>query len=100
MSNSQGSAELARRLGFNDAKTKMLMGQSLGDLAGLERKLLNELDGSSREGSPRKRRQEPPGAAEERNESNQWEPLTSNPAGTVSARWISGVCRRVPLLKS
>jgi recombination directionality factor gp3-like protein len=37
-------SELARRLGFNEAKTKMLLGQSLGDLAGLERKLLNELD--------------------------------------------------------
>ena len=36
--------ELGRRLGFNEAKTKMLLGQSLGDLAGLERKLLNELD--------------------------------------------------------
>ena len=36
--------ELARRLGFNDAKTKMVIGQSAGDLAGLERKLLNELD--------------------------------------------------------
>jgi hypothetical protein len=36
--------ELARRLGYNDAKTKMLVGQSAGDLAGLERKLRNELD--------------------------------------------------------
>lgn len=36
--------ELARRLGFNDAKKNMLIGQSAGDLAGLERKLLNELD--------------------------------------------------------
>jgi hypothetical protein len=36
--------EAARRLGFNDAKTKMLIGQSVGDLIGLERKLLNELD--------------------------------------------------------
>jgi hypothetical protein len=36
--------ELARRLRFNDAKTKMLIGQSAGDLAGLERKLVNELD--------------------------------------------------------
>jgi hypothetical protein len=36
--------ELARRLGFNHAKTKMLIGQSAGDLASLERKLLNELD--------------------------------------------------------
>jgi len=36
--------ELASRLGFNDAKTKMLIGQSAGDLAGLERKLLNEVD--------------------------------------------------------
>ena len=36
--------ELAQRLGFNDAKTKMLIGQSSGDLVGLERKLLNELD--------------------------------------------------------
>ena len=36
--------ELAHRLGFNDAKTKMLIGQSAGDLAGLERKLSIELD--------------------------------------------------------
>jgi hypothetical protein len=36
--------ELARRLGYNDAKTKMLLGQSAADLAGLERKLRNELD--------------------------------------------------------
>ena len=36
--------EAARRLGFNEAKTKMLIGQSAGDLARLERKLLNELD--------------------------------------------------------
>jgi hypothetical protein len=35
--------ELARRLGYNDAKAKMLIGQSTGNLAGLERKLLNEL---------------------------------------------------------
>jgi len=36
--------ELAHRLHFNDAKTKMLIGQSAGDLSGLERNLLNELD--------------------------------------------------------
>jgi len=36
--------ELSRRLGMNDAKTKMLIGQSAGDLSGLERRLLNELD--------------------------------------------------------
>jgi len=36
--------ELARRLRFNDAKTKMLIGQSAGDSARLERELLNELD--------------------------------------------------------
>lgn len=36
--------ELGRRLGFNDAKTRMLIGQSASDLAGLERKLLNKLD--------------------------------------------------------
>ncbi|MGH9685512.1 MAG: hypothetical protein ACRD5K_00275 [Candidatus Acidiferrales bacterium] len=36
--------DLARRLGYNEAKTKMLLGQSAGDLAGLERSLLNELD--------------------------------------------------------
>jgi Recombination directionality factor-like len=40
--------ELARRLGFNDAKTNMLIGQSAGNLAGLERKLLNELDDQGR----------------------------------------------------
>lgn len=36
--------KLSRRLGSNDAKTKMLIGQSASDLAGLERKLLSELD--------------------------------------------------------
>jgi hypothetical protein len=36
--------EVARRLGYNDAKAKMLIGQSVGNLAALERKLLNELD--------------------------------------------------------
>lgn len=36
--------ELARRLGHNDAKTKMLIGQFLSHLEALERKLLNELD--------------------------------------------------------
>ena len=36
--------QLARRLGYNDAKTTMLIGQAAGNLAGLERKLLNELD--------------------------------------------------------
>jgi hypothetical protein len=36
--------ELARRIGFNDAKTRMLIGQTVGDLASLERKLLNESD--------------------------------------------------------
>src|SRR5690348_8428022 len=35
---------LARRLAYNDAKTKMLIGQSAGNLAALEWKLLNELD--------------------------------------------------------
>jgi hypothetical protein len=36
--------EMARRIGYNDAKTKMLIGQYAGNLAALERKLLNELD--------------------------------------------------------
>jgi hypothetical protein len=36
--------ELARRLGYNDAKTKMLIGQSMSNLAALERKLLDESD--------------------------------------------------------
>ncbi len=36
--------ELARQLGYNDAKTKMLLGQWAVNLAGLERKLLNKLD--------------------------------------------------------
>ena len=36
--------ELGRRLGYNDAKTRMLVGQSAGDLPALERKLRNELD--------------------------------------------------------
>lgn len=36
--------ELARLLGYNPAKTKMLVGQWRQDLVGLERKLQNELD--------------------------------------------------------
>ncbi|MHB8526841.1 MAG: hypothetical protein ACYDD2_11875, partial [Candidatus Acidiferrales bacterium] len=40
--------ELARRVGLNEAKAKMLIGQSAGDLVGLERKLLNELDDQPR----------------------------------------------------
>ena len=36
--------ELAHRLGYNEAKTKMLTGQSSGNLAELERRLQSELD--------------------------------------------------------
>jgi Recombination directionality factor-like len=36
--------DLARRLGYNEAKTKMLIGQSEGNFNGLERKLLNAVD--------------------------------------------------------
>jgi hypothetical protein len=36
--------ECTRRLGFNEAKTKMLLGQWAGNLLELERKLLNELE--------------------------------------------------------
>ena len=37
--------ELTRRVGCNDARARMLIGQWAGNLPGLERKLLNELDG-------------------------------------------------------
>jgi|SRR5579875_119991 len=40
--------ELTHRLGHNEAKTRMLIGQAAGDLASLERNLLNELDEQSR----------------------------------------------------
>jgi len=36
--------ELTHRLGYNEAKTKMSLGQWARNLAGLERKLLNEFD--------------------------------------------------------
>jgi len=39
--------ELARQLRYKDVKTKMLIGQSAGDLAELERKLLIELEDQS-----------------------------------------------------
>jgi Recombination directionality factor-like len=45
--------ELARRLGYNDAKTKMLVGQWRQDLVALERKLRNEVDESPQVPSPR-----------------------------------------------
>jgi hypothetical protein len=37
-------SELARRLGYNEAKIRMKLGQWAENLAGLERELLNELD--------------------------------------------------------
>jgi hypothetical protein len=37
-------SELARRLGYNEAKIRMKLGQWARNLAGLERELLNELD--------------------------------------------------------
>lgn len=40
---------LARRLGYNDGKTKMLLGQWQHDLVGLERKLRNHLEENSPE---------------------------------------------------
>jgi len=36
--------ELGRRLGYREVKTRMLLGQWAGDLAGLERRRMNELD--------------------------------------------------------
>lgn len=59
--------ELARRLGCNEANTRMLIGRAAGDLAALERKLLNELDqgptrmpaGSAGNGHERQPRKEP-----------------------------------------
>ncbi len=36
--------ELARKLGYNEAKVRMKLGQWARNLAGLERELLNELD--------------------------------------------------------
>ena len=71
--------ELARRLGFNDAKTKMLIGQAARDLADLERKLLNELDegpnsvpsGDCNHGHDR----------QPNKESGQDDPMTSNSSG-------------------
>jgi hypothetical protein len=36
--------ELARRLGYREVKTRMLLGQWAKNLAGLERRLLNEVD--------------------------------------------------------
>ena len=41
--------ELTNRLGYNRAKTKMLLGQWAKDLLGLERLLLNEVEGSADE---------------------------------------------------
>ncbi len=77
-------SELARTLRFNDAKTKMLIGQSEGDLAGLERKLLNELDdqpGRILAGNCNKVRGRPP-----RKEIGQTSGVaTPNPPATVPA---------------
>ncbi len=46
--------EVARMLGYNAAKTKMLVGQWRLDLVGLERKLQNELDEGPQISSPEK----------------------------------------------
>lgn len=50
--------ELVRRLGYNDARTRMLVGQSAGNLAILERNLLNELDERPEAESNRKSKKE------------------------------------------
>src|SRR6266478_7975046 len=62
--------ELTHQLGYNQAKTKMLLGQWAGNLAGLERKLLNELgevperdsaygfEGTNRKRAPNERQQD------------------------------------------
>src|SRR5258708_9953391 len=47
--------ELARLLGYNAAKTKMLVGQWRLDLVGLERKLQHELDEGPQIPAPRNR---------------------------------------------
>ncbi len=44
--------ELARRLGHNDAETKMLLGQWRHDLVGLERKLRNQADDAPQDSAP------------------------------------------------
>ena len=41
--------ELTHQLGYNRAKTKMLLGQWAGNLLGLERSLLSELEAPSEE---------------------------------------------------
>jgi len=46
--------ELARLLGYNAAKTKMLVGQWRLDLVGLERKLQHDLDEGPQISSPEK----------------------------------------------
>ena len=44
--------ELARRLGYNEGKTKMLVGQWRHDLVGLDRKLRNQVDEASQDVVP------------------------------------------------
>ena len=76
-------SELAQRLGYNDGKTKMLIGQWKHDLAGLERKLRNQIEeisqdtakpngkrqSNGRDNSPRK-----PAAPSVADEANRAEP--------------------------
>ena len=75
----------------------MLIGQSAGDLAGLERKLLNELDDqpgrkSAGNGDNGHRRQP-------KKETRQTtEAATSKAARCSPAKWVSAACRRVPFL--
>ncbi len=57
--------DLARRLGYNEAKTKMKLGQWAGKLAGLEAELLSELDGLGDQSCPRSEAARPNGTGEE-----------------------------------
>jgi hypothetical protein len=72
--------ELARLLGYNAAKTRMLVGQSRLDLAGLERKLQHELD----EG-PQLAPENGAGKRSRRHSGRNGQPFTKNAGGEAAA---------------
>ncbi len=71
--------ELARRLAYNDGKAKMLIGQWRQDLAGLERKLRNQLEDIPQDIGRRNGKHQPNGRSNGRNGS------ANDPAAATAA---------------
>jgi len=77
--------ELGRQLGYNDAKTKMLVGQWRQDLTGLERKLRNQSDEDPQDTKKSSRSPVPARIPNGHRRSTTRQPVTASLDGSVCA---------------